>query len=571
MSTGPVTESRPKQEVAARRNLGKYTILAALGEGGMAQVFLASAHGPAGFNKLFVIKLLRSRVQRDDLAHDMFMAEARLAARLNHPNVVQTIEVSSDDDDYYMTMEYLEGQSLAAILQRVRKLNGAFPLNLHLRVLVDMLAGLDYAHRLEDFDGRPLRIVHRDVSPQNVIVTYGGHVKVLDFGIAKAADNSVQTETGVMKGKVAYMSPEQVCSTEIDCRADVYSVGVMLWEALAGRKMRRGMTEINILNAIINEEVPSPRTVVSTVDPELERIALKALARDPKDRYASAAEMQHDLDRALERLGPRVQPRELGALVAEMFASERSAIRKVVEMQMTSPSANVPSIALGKTGEVPGGATPSSSKRRAVASTGSSDAVDATALSPLAGGMTGNYKRYAILGAGALVVVVLIAVFLLSGKPATQTAVRDHASSASPAASTGPAAAAPAAPTAAASTHSLTVSVTPSSARISIDGVAVKDNPHSRPVPTDSVAHTVRAEAPGYVAREQTLTVDRDTQLTWTLDRVPSGGGWRPPPRSPPPPVVTNKPVATNAPPAPPAPTKDPDEPQIDLHDPYAK
>jgi serine/threonine-protein kinase len=569
MSTGPVTESR-KQEVAARRNLGKYTILAALGEGGMAQVFLASAHGPAGFNKLFVIKLLRSRVQRDDLAHEMFMAEARLAARLNHPNVVQTIEVSSDGDDYYMTMEYLEGQSLAAILQRVRKGGGSLPLNLHLHVLVDMLAGLDYAHRLEDFDGRPLRIVHRDVSPQNVIVTYGGHVKVLDFGIAKAADNTVQTETGVMKGKVAYMSPEQVCSTEIDCRADVYSVGVMLWEALAGRKMRRGMTEINILNAIINEEVPTPSSVDATVDPELERIALKALARDPKDRYASAAEMQHDLDRATERLGPRVQPRELGALVAQMFSSERSAIRKVVEMQMAAPSANVPSIALAKTGESPGGLTPSSSKRRAVASAGSSEGVDPTELSPLARGPRTN-KRYAVLGAGALGVVVLIAVSLLGSKPATETAARNPAGSASPAATTGPASAVPAAPTAAASTHSLTVNVTPSSARISIDGVAVKDNPHSRPVPTDSVAHTVRAEATGYVAREQSLTVDRDTQLTWTLDRAPSGGGWRPPTHSQPPPVPTNKPVATSAPPPPPAPTKDPDEPQIDFRDPYAK
>jgi serine/threonine-protein kinase len=569
MSTGPVTESR-KQEVAARRNLGKYTILAALGEGGMAQVFLASAHGPAGFNKLFVIKLLRSRVQRDDLAHEMFMAEARLAARLNHPNVVQTIEVSSDGDDYYMTMEYLEGQTLAAILQRVRKGGGSLPLNLHLHVLVDMLAGLEYAHRLEDFDGRPLRIVHRDVSPQNVIVTYGGHVKVLDFGIAKAADNTVQTETGVMKGKVAYMSPEQVCSTEIDCRADVYSVGVMLWEALAGRKMRRGMTEINILNAIINEEVPSPRTVESTVDPELERIALKALARDPKDRYASAAEMQHELERATERLGPRVQPRELGALVAQMFSSERSAIRKVVELQMAAPSANVPSIALGKTAEAPGAMTPSSSKRRGPASAGSSEGVDPTVLSPLAGGTTRTNKRYAILGAGALVVVG-IAVLLLRGKPATEAAARDPSASASPAASTRPVAAAPVAPTAAASTHSLTVSVTPSSARISIDGVAVKDNPHSQPVPTDSVAHTVRAEAAGYVAREQTLTMDRDTQLTWTLDRVPSGGGWRPPTHSPPPPVPTNKPVATSAPPPPPAPTKDPDEPQIDLRDPYAK
>jgi serine/threonine-protein kinase len=347
----------------------------------------------------------------------------------------------------------------------------------------------------------------------------------------------------------------------------------MLWEALAGRKMRKGMTEINILNAIINEEVPSPRTAESTVAPELERIALKALARDPKERYASAAEMQHALEREIERLGLRIQPRELGTVVAEMFASERSAIRKVIETQMASPSANVPSLALGKTGEAPGGMTPSSSKRRPVASAGSSEPIDATEASPVARGMFRTNKRYAILGAGALVVVVAVAVSLLRSKPATETAMREPATSASPAAGTGPLAAAPAAPTADASSHSLTVSVTPSSARISIDGVAVKDNPYSRPVPTDSVAHTVRAEAPGYVAHEQTLKVDRDTQLTWTLDRVPSGGAWRPPPRSPPPPppVPTNKPVATTAPPPPPAPTKDPDEPQIDLRDPYAK
>ena len=205
----------------------------------MAVVHLAVMHAQAGFNKLLVIKQIHERFTVDPEVLGMFLDEARLAARLSHPNVVQTNEVGQDGERHFLTMEYLDGQPLNRVLWRMKD-RGGLPLGLHLRVLADVLAGLHYAHELVDYDGSPLGVVHRDVTPHNVFVTYDGAVKVVDFGIAKARDALTHTKVGIIKGKIAYMAPEQARGETVDRRADVFAVGVMLWEAVTGTRPWKG-------------------------------------------------------------------------------------------------------------------------------------------------------------------------------------------------------------------------------------------------------------------------------------------------------------------------------------------
>src|SRR6185437_8026107 len=239
--------------------LGKYRLIAELGHGGMAEVYLAVVRGPAGFNKLVVIKQIRPQLAEDPEFLAMFLDEARLAARLSHPNVVQTNEVGQEGSRYFIAMEYLEGQPLNRVLHRVQK-TGGIPLALHVKILSDVLGGLHHAHELADFDGTPLEVVHRDVTPHNVFITYDGQVKVVDFGIAKALNSSAETRTGVLKGKVAYMAPEQARGERCDRRADVFSVGVMLWEAATGRRLWKGVPDITILQRLLAGDIPRPRS-----------------------------------------------------------------------------------------------------------------------------------------------------------------------------------------------------------------------------------------------------------------------------------------------------------------------
>src|SRR5260370_29888103 len=270
------------------RDAGKYKLLAELGRGGMANVYLAVARGPSGFNKLVVLKSLRSDLAGDPELLSMFWEEARLAARLNHPHVVQTYEVGEYAGRPVIVMEYLEGQTLANVLQRAK---GQMSLALHLRVIIDSLEGLHHAHELSDFAGKALGLVHRDMSPQNVFVTFDGQVKVLDFGIAKVVNSQAQTSTGVLKGKVKYMAPEQMLGPKIDRRADLYAVGVMAWEAATGHPTWKVQTHLHVMNTVANDGAPSPRDVAPNVLPSLEAICMKALSRNPDDRYETAVEL----------------------------------------------------------------------------------------------------------------------------------------------------------------------------------------------------------------------------------------------------------------------------------------
>src|SRR6476659_1558183 len=284
--------SEAKIESTGTTAFGKYQLFASLGRGGMADVFLSVARGQMGFNKLAVIKRLRQALAEEPSFRNMFLDEARLAARLSHPNIVHTYEVGEQNGVYFIAMEYLEGQSLNKVLKEaLRRKEGIEP-ELGARIIADALGGLAYAHALADYDGRPLGIIHRDVSPHNIFVTYDGHTKVVDFGIAKAALSSTETEVGVLKGKVAYMSPEQAMGGRIDQRADLFAMGIVLWELIARQRLMTGDNAANTLHRLMNEPIPRLSAAVPGIDPNLEMIVMRALEKDPALRWQSGQEMR---------------------------------------------------------------------------------------------------------------------------------------------------------------------------------------------------------------------------------------------------------------------------------------
>ncbi|WP_437963680.1 protein kinase [Sorangium sp. So ce260] len=305
-------------------------LLLELGRGGTAHVFLAVQSGAEGVDKLVVLKFLRPDFQDNAELREMFINEARFSARLNHANIVQTSSIVQTDRGAAIVLEYLEGQPLSIVRTRARN---KLPLEMHLRIIIDVLRGLHYAHELTGFDGEPLNVVHRDVSPHNVFVTYDGQVKLIDFGIAKLLGTGAETATGVIKGKIGYMPAEQIEGSHIDRRADLYAVGVMLWEAATGERMWKGLTDVAIMNRVLNGQLPRPREVNPDVPEELERIILKALSNSPADRYATAPELEADLEAFVAGMSP-VTNRDIGRFVSREFEELRAETRRIIGQEM---------------------------------------------------------------------------------------------------------------------------------------------------------------------------------------------------------------------------------------------
>ncbi len=346
------SDPRTKSDkVAAFNVFGRYRLIADVGRGGMSDVYLAVTEGTeaaARFQKLLVIKMLKPELSEDSEFVAMFLNEARLAARLNHPNVVQTIEVGEAGGRYFLAMEYLEGQPLHRVL-RNNDARARLGLDMRLHMLIQALAGLHYAHERRDYDGSPLDIVHRDVSPANLFVTYDGNVKLMDFGIAKARDSNSETRVGVFKGKAAYVAPEQARGESVDRRADVYSVGVVLWELLTGRRLWSGLTQIEMLRRVVAGDVTAPRSVDPRIPAELEEICMKALAFRREDRYPTAALLATDLESFARRSFPPVAGRDIGAVLSHAFTEDRDRIRDVIETSLSrhpTPNASLPSLHL---------------------------------------------------------------------------------------------------------------------------------------------------------------------------------------------------------------------------------
>ena len=329
--------SSTERESAIAAEIGRYHVIAQLGRGGMGNVYLAAFCGPASFHKLLAVKELKPELSKDETCVAMFLEEARLAARLVHPNIVQLNEVSSDFGRHYMVMEYVDGRSVARLMGRFAR-DGGFPPAGYLRVLADALQGLHYAHEFRGFTGEPFGIVHRDISPLNLMVTFDGQAKLLDFGIAKAHNSSLETKAGVLKGRIAYMAPEQAYGAPVDRRADIYSFGVMLWEGMAGRRLWPQLSEVEILSRVLRDEPPRLRDVVPDIPWELDAICARAMAKDGDDRYSTAAELLEDLESHLAHRADRMTMRQVGDLVSAKFADERRRMNQLIEQRLADVS-----------------------------------------------------------------------------------------------------------------------------------------------------------------------------------------------------------------------------------------
>ncbi len=529
--------------------IGNYRLLANIGRGGMAEVYLALSTGLQGFQKLLVLKTLKPELAADPEFIDMFLAEARVAALLNHPNVVQTYEVGRDGERPFIAMEYLEGQPLSALLARVGR--DAMPTALFVHVIGEMLAGLQAAHEATDLNGSPLQIVHRDVSPHNVFVTYAGQVKLLDFGIAKVASSGALTKHGTMKGKVGYMAPEQAMGLPLDRRADIFAAGVMLWEAVMRKRLVPPNEDdtVAIARRLAGQDPPP----VAATDSEamLATICARAMARAADERFDTAAELRDALE-AWQTQPARSRERELARLVERAFETERSAIRKTIEAQVAETEARAdvavvdiaPVSASGINSE-PGAAT--------------MEAAPPTVAPPVA--RARSTRRRAFIAGAAVGVAAVVG--------ATLMAFRDRRSEGADVGAPSATMSAPPASATADAPIVLRVTATPESADIEVDGLR-GPSPFEARLPRGAATRTVRVSAPGYEPDVRTLTLDRDLDLVIALRPVAlvtpiaSASASTAPPKRPPPPRPSARPATK-------PPASAPTSGSIDEKDPYRR
>jgi len=349
-------------------NFGKYLLLAKIASGGMAELFQGKIVSVKGFEKPVAIKKLLPHLTQDNNLVNMFVNEAKLAAFLTHQNIVQIYDLGSIEGTYFIAMEYLHGKDLRAMTNKARRREVPVPLEFALYIVSRICAGLEYAHKLKDFQGNPLNIIHRDISPQNIIVTYEGEVKIVDFGIAKAATHSSETKVGIIKGKLAYMSPEQAAGKSVDHRSDIFSTGILLYELVTQRRMFEG-TDLEVLDRVRKGEFAAAEVVAPTLPGRILTILQRALAHDPDRRYQSCAEMLPDLEEGFSDFSVRPSAEILGhymkGLFTEEMATELSALQEA-QTQITpveDPGSVEPTTVTGAAGTRERDATPERPRR----------------------------------------------------------------------------------------------------------------------------------------------------------------------------------------------------------------
>ncbi len=310
---------------------GKYLLLDRINQGGMAEVYLAKTFGFGGTDQIIALKRILTSVSEDPAFVEMFVNEAKLLVLLNHANIAQIFELDKSDDAFFIAMEYVPGRDLRAIIDRANHDGIELPEHLVLLAVAQVLEGLDFAHRKADVSGKQLNIVHRDVSPHNVLISYTGAVKLIDFGIAKMGTEATNPQGKVLRGKYGYMSPEQVLGESVDARTDVYAAGILLWEMLTQQRMFEGGSDFSVLEKVRYAEVYPPSLISPKVTPELEEVVLRALTQDRDHRYESASAM-HDavVGVMLQKYGHPKQ-RELANLMKSLFAREHKADLKRLE------------------------------------------------------------------------------------------------------------------------------------------------------------------------------------------------------------------------------------------------
>jgi len=516
----------------------KYQPLFELGRGGAAVVRAALARGIGGFSKIVVLKTIRDAGAGGDdrEAVRTFVNEARLSARMNHPNVVQVYEVYRENRLPVIVMEYLDGQSLSKFQGRAID-DPEYTVEMAVTILCRVLAGLHYAHTLTDYDGSSLSIVHRDVSPQNVMITYDGQVKLLDFGIAKLnTGGSHETRTGVIKGKIGYMAPEQLEGGQIDCRADVFAVGVMLWEAISQQRLWGDRSEMEIVRSLACADIPPLSSRFVEREEDLARICHKAMAPSPDERYASAAAFQADLEQFLQRRGVAVNQHQIGELISRLCADLRHEAQERLRPELAKFAANSPDWdSTLQEFERALSVDPPPSRRRS------------RWLVPVLGTV--------VLGLGA----AAYAAYVLPPPGAPALAAPPPVLSA-PVAEKAPE---PAPQPEPARQVRLRVDTTPAGARLYLDGQLLGEAPIDRSIVADTNPHELAARATGHTDAVQVVSLESDVIISLSLTpipaaapaRAPAPSARRPPPRKPAPSAAarpsTEAPVATPAPKAP--------------------
>ncbi|MFB6265415.1 MAG: serine/threonine protein kinase, partial [Bradymonadaceae bacterium] len=310
---------------------GKYYLLERISVGGMAEIYKAKAFGVEGFERVLAVKKILSNIAEDESFIEMFVDEAKIAGQLNHPNIAQIYDLGKVDDAYYIALEYISGKDLKTIFERSRRVGESVDIPQICYVCKKVCEGLDHAHEKTNSQGEPLNIVHRDVSPQNILISYEGEVKIIDFGIAKAQGKTSQTQVGVLKGKFSYMSPEQVRGLQVDHRSDLFSLGIVLYEMLTLERLFLGESDFDTLEKIRKVEMSPPSLYNPNIPDQLEDIVLKALAKDPDDRFQSAAEMAQALERFMRDQDYYYGNKELGAFMKETFEDDLEFERQKLE------------------------------------------------------------------------------------------------------------------------------------------------------------------------------------------------------------------------------------------------
>ena len=341
--------------------LGRYTVVRRIGSGGMAELYLARLDGPEGFVKPVALKLMHPHLSDDAHFAQMFLKEARIAATLEHPAIVPVLDVGEFGGEYFMALEYVHGRDLRQLLSELK--GTLMPLGAALRVVLEVGRALHYAHRLRDVGGRPLGIVHRDVSPSNVLLSFQGAVKLADFGVAKMAERSNATASGALKGKLGYMSPEQCLQEHVDARSDVFSLGVVLYEATTGRRAFRAEQPVAVMNRVIDGEWVAPKRFVPDYPEALHQILAKALEVDVEQRWPNAEAMCEALERFATEAGLDIRPEGLASFLQERYGQQALPDLEVPTLE----TPRLRAVALDQTITTVDGPAPRSGSRRLLA------------------------------------------------------------------------------------------------------------------------------------------------------------------------------------------------------------
>ena len=325
-------------EPAAGTGYGPYRLLEKIATGGMAEVFKAKRSGVAGFEKILAVKRILPHLSYNREFVEMFIAEAKLVASLQHPNIVQIFDLGKIGGSYYIAMECVDGTDLRTILRRLKERRLRLPLELAVYLVSKVAAGLDHAHQRKDADGRPMKIVHRDVSPQNILISYEGEVKLTDFGIAKAATKASTTEKGALRGKLMYMSPEQAWGKPIDHRSDVFALGIVLYEVITDQRPFLGSSDMSLLDRVRRGTVAPPSSLYPEIPQRLEKLVMKALEKDPADRHRDAGAMHLELEAILQEPEQPVGAKDLARFLRILFEKAERSPRGSDTVEMEAPS-----------------------------------------------------------------------------------------------------------------------------------------------------------------------------------------------------------------------------------------